>query len=398
MNNTTKSTNNYRIPLFCGVTMLFWFSMYTYVPILSLYVTELGASSTMAGIIVGSYGFVQMLLRIPLGIASDKFHKRRLFINFGLTFTLISGLGLWAFKEVSLILVFRGLAGAAAATWVDFTVLYTSYYKHEEATKAIGTINFYNSIAQMLAMLLGGLIAEKLGYGATFIVGALVGLAGFIASFFIVEKFEDNAQKITLNGVIEVVRDNTLMKVSVLAIIAQLLTFSTVFGFTPKFASDYLSANKFQMGLLTVFSSLPTAFASLLGGGKLSRKYGEWSIVTLGFALVGIFTVLIPFIDNIYLLMFTQIFAGLGRGFSFSILMGLSVKHFPSEKRATAMGFFQSIYGLGMFIGPVFIGIIEDIFSINKGFIALGIISCITAFVSARLINKKVSKGEKGIK
>jgi MFS family permease len=389
MNKVTKSVTNYRIPLFCFVTMLFWFSMYTYVPILSLYVTELGASSTVAGIIVGSYGFVQMLLRIPLGIASDKFHKRRLFINFGLAFTFISGLGLWAFKEVSLIRIFRGLAGAAAATWVDFTVLYTSYYKHEEATKAIGTINFYNSIAQMLAMLLGGLLAEKSGYDSTFMVGALVGLCGLITSFFIVEKFEENVQKITFNGVIEVVRDNTLIKVSVLAIVAQLLTFSTVFGFTPKFASDYLEASKFQMGLLTVFSSLPTAFASLIGGGKLSIKYGEWYIVTLGFILVGIFTVLIPFVNNIYLLMFTQVFAGIGRGFSFSILMGLSVKHMPSEKRATAMGFFQSIYGLGMFIGPVFIGIIEDIFSVSKGFIALGVIACVTAVFTARLINKE---------
>ena len=54
--------------LYQAAVMLFWFSQYTYVPHLSAYLKDLGASLTLIGIVTGSYGFTQMLARIPLGI------------------------------------------------------------------------------------------------------------------------------------------------------------------------------------------------------------------------------------------------------------------------------------------------------------------------------------------
>lgn len=379
---------NYRIPVFCLATILFWFAMYTYVPILGVYTTKLGASNKMTGIIVGSYGFVQMILRIPLGIASDKLHKRKLFINFGLFFTFFSGIGLWIFKDLSLILVFRALAGASAATWVDFTVLFTSYYKQEEATKAIGILNFYNYIAQMLAMLSGGFLAEKISFESTFLLGAAVGIIGLIASLFIAENYEEKGKKITLKGVVEVVQDRTLLSVSFLAVISQLIAFATVFGFTPIFAQS-LGATKFDMSLLTVFSNLPSAFASLIGGTYLSKKFGEKKVIVAGFIVMGIFTITIPFTKNLWLLMITQALSGVGRGFSFPLLMGMSIQHMEMEKRATAMGFFQSIYGLGMFLGPVIIGVISDVMNLKQGFILFGILGCITSFIAFYIIKKE---------
>ena len=77
MIQSNERKRKYRLPLFCLVTGLFWFSMYTYVPVLTSYIESLGASHKMAGTIVGSYGFVQMILRIPLGILSDRMHKKR---------------------------------------------------------------------------------------------------------------------------------------------------------------------------------------------------------------------------------------------------------------------------------------------------------------------------------
>ena len=53
--------------LFYFVTMMYWFSMYTYVPILSPYVEHLGGSILVIGLVVGSYGFTQLLVRLPLG-------------------------------------------------------------------------------------------------------------------------------------------------------------------------------------------------------------------------------------------------------------------------------------------------------------------------------------------
>lgn len=371
----------YRIPLFCLVATLFWFSLYTYVPILAAYVEQLGASHKMAGVIVGSYGFTQMLLRIPVGIISDKIHKRRLFISFGLFFAFFSGLGLWLTKDLNVILLFRSLAGAAAATWVDFTILFTSYYEHGKATEAVGVVSFYSAIGQMLGMLAGSWMVEVMDWQAPFGFGAAVGVIALVLSFFLVDNFEEGADKITLNEMLNVIKDRTLITVSSLAILAQILTFATVYGFTPVFAGT-LGISKFEMGLLTVFSTLPTAFASVIVGKYLVRRFDDKKIVVWGFVLTGIFTVTIPFTRSFWLLIATQILAGAGRGFSFTILMGLSIKDVESNKRATAMGFFQAIYGLGMFMGPVIMGLLGDAFNLAQGFIVLGSLGCLTALLS----------------
>ena len=307
--------SQYRIWLFCIATMLFWFSLYTYVPIFTPYVEGLGASHKMAGMIVGSYGFTQMVLRIPVGIISDRIHKRKLFIVFGMFFSFFSVLGLLLSKNLGLVLFFRAFAGAAAATWVDFTILFSSYYKHNDASKAIGTISFFNTIGQMLAMYFGSLAADKAGETAAFAMGALAALAGVLLSMFIVEKYDEERERITLKGVLDVVSDRTLLIVSFLAILSQVITFSTTMGFTPAFAEDVLGATKYQMGLLTVFSSLPSAIASIAAGRYLAEKFGERAVIVSGFFISGMFTITIPFTNNIWLLILTQVFSGFGKDF-----------------------------------------------------------------------------------
>ena len=50
-----------RIPLFLALVALFWFSLYTYSPIFTVYIKEF-STTQMAGTIIASYGFVQMCL------------------------------------------------------------------------------------------------------------------------------------------------------------------------------------------------------------------------------------------------------------------------------------------------------------------------------------------------
>ncbi|MBE1442600.1 MFS transporter [Paenibacillus sp. OAS669] len=378
---------SYRIPLFCTVTLLFWFSMYTCVPILASYVEFLGASHQMAGFIVGMYGLSQMLLRIPVGVLSDRYHKRKLFILFGLLFSVLAGLGILITQEITWILILRALAGAAAATWVDFTILFVSYFKKEDTTRALGTLSFYNSTGQMLGILLGGWFADRFGWESSFIIGAAVGMIGLVGAWFLVEKVDKHAQKITFEGVLDVAKDRTLLTVSFLSILFQVLTFATVFGFTPVFAQS-LGATKLDMGLLTFFSTFPTALAAWIGGRHLAQKLGERNTIIVGFIISGVFTVAIPFTPSLWVLMLTQALAGFGRGFTSPVLMSLSIKHMDTGKRATAMGFYQAIYGLGMFGGPIIMGIAGDWFSLENGFLMVGALGCVTSILAYLMLNR----------
>lgn len=376
--------SNYRIPLFCIVTSLYWFSMYTYVPNLSTYAESLGATHKMVGLILGSYGFTQMLLRIPLGIFSDRINKRKIFINLGILTSLLSALAMGILKSPVCLLIFRGMSGVAAATWVTFTVLFSSYFPENDASKAIGYINSFNSLGQMIAMLLGGIIAQYLGSQSPFFLAFAGGTLALILSFRIVEQKIDR-KPVKISTLVSVGKDKNLLVVSGLGILIQLLTFATVFGFTP-IVAETIGASKFELGLLSTLSTLPVIFASAMSGSIFAKRFGEKKTLINSFLITSFSCIVIPFINDLTLLYLSQIIGGFGRGLVMSLLMGLSIKTVEPDRRATAMGFFQAIYGIGMSIGPVLVGFLSDTVGLNWGFWTTGGLGIVGALLSLLLI------------
>ncbi|MFO7154073.1 MAG: MFS transporter [Caldicoprobacter oshimai] len=374
-----------RIPLFCIATSLYWFSMYSYVPILSPYAKSLGASYKMIGLIVGSYGFTQMLLRIPLGILSDKMGNRKFFIIMGITASLISAVGMWLFKAPFWLLWFRSLAGVAASAWVAYTVLFSSYFAQQNAPKAVGIINSFTTIGQMSATLIGGYAAQHFGQASTFTVAAFGGLIGLLLSLFIVENKNVDRQPLTVSQLLSVSRDCKLLLVSGLAILVQFITFATTYGFTPVAAKN-IGASDAQLGLLATFSALPAVFASAASGSFFAKRYGEKEVIAMGFVIISAACAAIPFIKNIYLLYISQAIGGIGRGLVYPLLMALSIKSVEDSKRATAMGFFQAIYAIGMFLGPAFTGLISDMLGLTWGFVLTAVLGLSGTLISGRFI------------
>ncbi len=139
---------------------LYWAALYVYSPILSVYAASLGASFTTVGVIVGAYGFVQMLLRIPVGIWSDRLGRRLPFLYAGHFFNLLGCLGLALAPNPAYLVLARGVFGISASTWVGFTVLYASYFPPDETPKAMGVVSAINGISLTVFIGLGGQIAE----------------------------------------------------------------------------------------------------------------------------------------------------------------------------------------------------------------------------------------------
>lgn len=381
-----------RLLLFYLVTMLYWFSTYTYVPLLSPYVRALGGSLAMAGIVIGSYGFSQMLFRIPLGIWSDRVGRRKPFIFAGIAAATASSLGFALTSSVWGTLVFRSLAGVAAGAWVVFTVLYASYHKHEHAPRAMGIISFYTSIGQMIAATLGGLIAGVYGWHGAFWLAVAGGVAALLLSLGIKENPPvDSASAIRLVDLLRVGKDKIVLGVSTLAVLAQVITFSTMFGFTPQ-AAVYLGATKADLSWLTLASTLANAIASRLSGGWFASKLGERRVVMLGFGISAVFTAVIPFIHSLPWLYITQAMNGFGQGFCMPVLMGLAIKHIAPNQRATAMGFYQAIYSLGMFGGPAIAGIVGDLFSLEGSFLMVSGVSLAAVFLTVGLAPRSVQR------
>src|SRR5699024_10776846 len=100
--------------LFLCVTFCFWFSSYAYVPILSPYLSSMGATYVFTGIILGSYGTMQVLLRFPIGIFSDFIKIKTPFIWIGLAAAIYGSIGMKLSNNLSLFLLFRIISGISA--------------------------------------------------------------------------------------------------------------------------------------------------------------------------------------------------------------------------------------------------------------------------------------------
>ena len=165
----------------------------------------------------------------------------------------------------------------------------------------------------------------------------------------------------------------------------QISSAATMYGFTPIYAES-IGASTGDLSLLTFFSTLPVAIAAWLSSTSLVKRYGERQIVTTGLFLGAVAAAIVPFTKTLAHLYTTQAIGSLGRGIVFPILMGLSIQTVSEEKRATAMGFFQAIYALGMFGGPVVVGIIGDISGLTGGFLATGLTGLIGGWLALRLL------------
>ena len=362
-----------KFALFYAVTAMFWFSLYTYVSTLPVYAKGLGASYKMAGVILGSYGFTQMLLRIPVGILSDKLNRRKIFILLGITASLLSGLGLWLSKTPGLLLVSRGMAGVAAASWVQFTVLFSSYFEASDATRAMGYLSAFCSLGQVAAMFLGGIAAQQYGLAAPFLVAVIGAVIAYIPGAFIHEGKLERREPVKLLQLLSVAKDRRFLLVAGVAILLQFQVFSTIFGFTPVMAKK-IGADSFQLGLLSTVSTIPVIFASFLSGSFFAKRFGEKRTIIGGFTIFSLTSILIPYAGSMTFLYVTQVIGGFSQGLIFPLLMGLCIREVEARKRATAMGFFQALYGIGMFIGPVIVGAINDSAGLTVGFWTAGLI------------------------
>ena len=59
--------------------------------------------------------------------------------------------------------------------------------------------------------------------------------------------------------------------------------------------------------------------------------------------------------------------------------MSAAIRDVPDEQRSTAMGFFQSVYAIGIMAGPSVMGTLIDWFNITPAFSIVGVVCVLTA-------------------
>lgn len=344
--------------LFEIAVVFFWASEYCHAPYFTPYLGSLGISSTLIGLIVGCYGFTQMLVRIPLGIATDATSGYKAVTVGGLFFTTLSSFGLWLFTDVRLIFLFRVFAGVAASAWIAMTVAYMSYYKEEDTVNATALLNSLNNCGKLLAFVLGAVAAQFFGYRAALFMSFLTGLIGLCLVPF-TKKVELKRSSASLSHFLGCLKNKNTLIPALLAAVSMMIVHGTVFSFTSTLA-ERVGASALMLSVLSMVFTLVQILSTNFIKSDFIKNGRRNVELCCGFLLMSGYLVILAFASNSYMILCGQIIAGFAFAMLNSLLMSECVRGVPAGEKTTAMGIYQAVYGIGMTIGPVYMGRIMD--------------------------------------
>lgn len=370
------SRRAWRIACCYGVIFLGWASTFLYTPTLSTYASSLGASNTVIGLIASGFGLMLALLRAPLGILSDQLGKRKCIICASMlaVFACPLCMALWPAPEN--LVIFRFLSGVTPATWPILTVLVSGYFPDAQAPTVIARCNLFNSLGNVLGMLTGGLIVAALGQISAFLAASAIGLCAFALSLFLPEHMPGATKRHSMKQLLSAFRHKRLLFIAALTMIFQIVITGTSTSFTPVYAQS-VGANAAQLGVLGMLSMAGMGIASALRNPVCNALKGVRNTMAACFSLLAASTIAIGFCSNIPLLYMIQLLQGTSGYMILVVLMGECIAPYSPEAKGAAMGAFQSIFSLGMCIGPFLSGILYDSLQATGVFLALGLLSAL---------------------
>jgi predicted MFS family arabinose efflux permease len=340
--------------LFEIAVIFFWASEYCHTPYFTPYLGSLGLEPALIGLIVGCYGFTQMLVRIPLGMVTDATSGYKAVTVGGLFFTTLSSLGLWLFTDVRLIFLFRVFAGVAASAWIAMTVAYMSYFDESDSVSATAILNSLNSAGKLLAFVLGAGAAQLWGYKATLFASFLTGLIGLCLAPF-TRKVELRRTPASLSGFFQCLQNRSTLVSALLAAVAMMIVHGTVFSFTSTLAEG-LGAGALMLSALSIVYTLVQILCVGFIRSDFVKKGRRDIELACGFGALGAYLVILAFAGSPWSIMLGQVIAGVAYALVNSLLMSACVQGIPAGEKTTAMGIYQAVYSIGMTAGPVYVG------------------------------------------
>jgi len=348
-------------------SLFWWFSLYIYVPVLPIYSKDLGSSLQFIGIIVGSYALGQILFRIPIGYLSDRLKSRKLFSVLSGIVSFLGSAYLFISNNPNEVLIGRTITGVAAAGWVAISVYYSSFFPRNERFKSSTIILSSNMLSVFLGTFLSGYISDLISIKTCFLLSMVFAILSSILFLISKEKPFDTKSEFSTIQFINLLRNKLLICLCLIGIFIQFITFSINFSYFPIYLNK-LSFSDSIVGNLVAFYTL-ASFIGTISSPRLIKKFGLWRIFIYSAILIGLTTLITPLFENLFLLIFLRLIGGIGGGIIFSSCMSSIVRGFQENYQASAMGIFQAVYAIGMFLGPILSGVIGSYINLESVFI-----------------------------
>lgn len=383
---------------FLTIVFCFWFSTFIYIPIFGIYLelNQIGYYAT--GIIMGSYGIMQIVIRFPMGVIADKYHiNGKLLVALGFVAAIISSLFLILSGDFLSVFLGRFLAGVTAAMWVVLTIWYSSSFDEKQSLKAMGQLQATTVGSQLLGMTSSSLLASIVGYTGLFWIGGLFAVIGLVLVFFLQSETalaQTNRSTVEQKPVVlETVKSKHIWSLSILSLIGHAVLFVTIFGFSPVYLNQ-LNPQSSAIMILTLAFMVPHVLAPILLSIRKEESQNPYLLLTACFTIGSISLFFMWSTSSWLIYTALHVVLGLTLGLIFPILLNLVYQTGPAHGAKTVMGFYQSLYSIGIVFGPIIGGYFSKMFDLESVFFMSAFLSIVGSILSG-VIAMNLSKVRK---
>ena len=332
-------------------------------PILPLYFHDLGvqtpeAMSLWSGLATGATYIIVCLAAPFWGRVADKKGRKITLIRASFGMALCNVLIAFQTTPEGVVLI-RLIQGLVSGFYSASITLIASETPIERTGWALGLLASANLAGSLIGPLLGGYIADTVGIRNDFIiVGALMGLAGVLATIFIHENYvpQPNPEKLSIRKLKEQIPEfNSIVALCVASFIYAICIMSLqpvisvyIKGIVPSDTENlaFIAGAVFSaMGIAQLMSSSPL--------GKLVDKIGPRKVLVVSLIYVGILNIPQAYVSDVYQLAIIRFLQGFGLGGMLPALNTYLSSKTPREFTGQVFSYNQSCLFFGYFLGSV---------------------------------------------
>ncbi|MEK4627527.1 MAG: MFS transporter [Solibacillus sp.] len=365
-------------------------------PFLSLYINTLGEFTdsyvqTWAGLIFAAT-FITALLMSPIwGMIADKYgYKPIMIMNcFGIALSIFL---MGYVQNVEQFFVLRLMMGVVTGFIPTSMAFISKHTPKEIAGKTLGTLQMGSVGGTLFGPVIGGSMADAVGFKYTFIITAIaITIAAIIVILGIHEptiiRKKKNSVYSRKNVLWAIFHHRLILNVMFVTTLIQIGNFSIqpllslyVSGLTPSEEVAMLAGITFSAaGLGNIF------FARFWG--KLSDHHGYEKVLSLLLVLCVVFIIPQAFVTDLWQLILLRFLYGMFAGGLIPITSALIRREAPIEVQGEIMGYNQSFRFFGNILGPVLGGFVASLGGIHSVFYSTGMLF-LTAFFVMYFIKK----------
>lgn len=340
------------------------------------FLEDLGASETEIGLIFAVAAVAALAVRPLVGLALDRVGRKPV-LHFGnvvstgsiLLYLTISSLG----PSVYLIRILHGIG--LATLFSAFFTYGADVVPESRRTQGFALFGVSGLLPLAVAGVLGDYVLRVAGFDELFLTAGVCAFLALVLAIPLPERRPDVREGHVRRGFLSMIGWRSLRPV-------WLMAGGFAFVLTAYFTFLRTFVDETGVGSVGLFFAVYGAAAVVLriGFGWVPDRFGPKNVLYPAMGCLGLGFVVLAGAGGNAAIAVAGLLCGIGHGYGFPILSGITVDRAPDEDRGSAISLFTALFDLGILIAGPSLGLIITTFGYSEMFLVSAvIIAAVTA-------------------